>query len=165
MPDTSTPSPGDVFQQLIHGITHRAWTELPNLYAADATVDQPFAPAVGPAPGRLVGREAIAEHFASAAQSPLEFEVRDVVVHQTDDPEVIIAEFEYQGRVTTTGRPLRVANIQVLRVRSGKIVATRDYHDHLAIADALGALPQIASALASRGAPKVSAVDAVRRPS
>ena len=150
MSDTSTPSPREVFQRLIHGITHRAWTELPDLYAEDATVDQPFAPAVGPAAGRLVGRQRIAEHFARATQSPLEFEVRNVVVHQTEDPEVIIAEFDYEGRVTTTGRPLRVANIQVVRVRDGKIVATRDYHDHLAIADALGTLPQVASALASR---------------
>jgi ketosteroid isomerase-like protein len=152
MPETRTPSPREVFQRLIRGIADRAWTELPNLYAEDATVDQPFAPAVGPAAGRLVGRQRIAEHFAGAAQGPLEFEVRDVVVHQTDDPEVIIAEFDYEGRVTTTGRPLRVANIQVVRVRGGKIVASRDYHNHLAIADALGVLPQIASTLTSRSA-------------
>lgn len=157
MPDTGTPSPREVFQRLIHGITHRTWTELPNLYAQDAMVEQPFAPAVRPAARRLVGRQQIAEHFSVAAQSPLEFEVRDVVVHQTDDPEVIIAEFDYEGRVATTGRPLRVANIQVLRVREGKIMATRDYHDHLAIADALGVLPQIASALTSRSAGSANA--------
>jgi uncharacterized protein len=79
------------------------------------------------------------------------------VVQQTDDPEVIIAELDYEGRVATTGRPLRVANIQVLRVRGGKIVATRDYHDHLGIADALGALPQIASALTSQSAGSANA--------
>jgi ketosteroid isomerase-like protein len=95
-----------------------------------------------------MGRQRIAEHFAGAAQGALEFEVRDLVVHQTEDPEVIIAEFGYEGRATSTGRPLRVANIQVVRVRDGKIVASRDYHDHLAIAHAVGALPRNTAALA-----------------
>ncbi len=60
---------------------------------------------------------------------------RNVVVHQTPDPEVIIAE--YAGRSTETGHEFVVPNIVVLRVRNGHIVESRDYHDHSGLARAL----------------------------
>jgi ketosteroid isomerase-like protein len=69
------------------------------------------------------------------------------VVHDTGDPEVIIAEFDYHGQVTPMGPLFEVANVQVLRVRDGRIVASRDYHDHLAIAAALGQLHKLLSSL------------------
>jgi ketosteroid isomerase-like protein len=94
----------------------------------------PFAPSP---PARLEGREAIRAHFAAAASGPLTLQASNVVVHDTGDPEVVIAEFDYDGQVSTTGRSFRVSNIQVLRVRNGQIVSSRDYHDHLAIAAAL----------------------------
>jgi uncharacterized protein len=102
----------------------------------------PFAPS---APARLEGREAVQAHFAAAAGGPLKVRAGNVVVHDTSDPEVIIAEFDYHGQVTTTGRSFQVANIQVLRVHNGKIVSSRDYHDHLAIAAALGRLHELVS--------------------
>jgi ketosteroid isomerase-like protein len=61
------------------------------------------------------------------------------VVHETDDPEVIVAEFDYDGLITTTGHAFRFSNVQVLRVRDGLIVETRDYHDHRALARAFAA--------------------------
>ena len=69
--------------------------------------------------------------------SERELRAGNVVVHHTDDPEVIIAEFDYHGQVSTTGRSFQVANIQVLRVRDGQIVSSRDYHNHAAIAAVL----------------------------
>jgi hypothetical protein len=71
-------------------------------------------------------------------------------VHETADPEVIVAEFDYVGHVATTDTTFRVANIQVLRIRDGLIVESRDYHDHLAFAHALGHLPQLAATMTSR---------------
>ncbi|WP_333770864.1 hypothetical protein [Streptomyces sp. IBSBF 2435] len=38
-------------------------------------------------------------------------------------------------------------SIQVLRVRDGLIVATRDFHDHVALAVATGQLPALAGAV------------------
>ncbi|HEX5505419.1 MAG TPA: nuclear transport factor 2 family protein [Thermomicrobiales bacterium] len=138
----ASAGPREVLERLLRGIEGRRWQELPELYAEDAVVEQPLAV---PEPTRLEGREAIRKHFA-AAGGPLAFRVGNVVVHQTGDPEVIVAEYDYEGRVTTTGRTFRVANIQVLRVRDGLIVASRDYHNHLALAAALGRLPQLVSA-------------------
>jgi ketosteroid isomerase-like protein len=97
---------------------------------------------------RLEGREAVRAHFAAAAGGLLRVQVSNLVVHDTGDPEVVIAEFDYEGQVTMTGRSFRVANIQVLRVRNGQIVSSCDYHNHLALAAALGQLHELASSLA-----------------
>jgi ketosteroid isomerase-like protein len=123
-----------VFESLLQGISDRRWDDLADLYAEDAVVEMPFATP----PGRLEGREAIRAHFAAAGRGPLTLRASNVVVHDTGDPEVVIAEFDYDGQVSTTGRSFRVSNIQVLRVRNGRIVSSRDYHDHLTIAAALG---------------------------
>jgi ketosteroid isomerase-like protein len=117
--------------ELIH---QRRWSDLAEHYAADAVVDMPFAL---PEPVRLQGRPAIEAHLATAARAPLYFTVENVVIHQTADPEVIIAEYDYLLSVTTTGKTLRVSNIQLFKVRNGQIVETRDYHDHHRIREAL----------------------------
>ncbi|SNS52074.1 nuclear transport factor 2 family protein [Actinomadura mexicana] len=128
-------SPHEVFARLSAGISAGRWHELAALYAEDAVVEQPFAlPSAAP---RLEGRAAIDRHFRAAARGPLDLRARDVVVHETGDPEVIVAEFGYDGRVTTSGRAFRTANIQVLRVRDGLIAETRDYHDHPGLARAM----------------------------
>jgi len=49
--------------------------------------------------------------------------------------------------VTTTDRSFQVSNIQVSRVRHGQILASRDYHNHLVLADVLGRLPALLSTL------------------
>jgi ketosteroid isomerase-like protein len=90
-----------------------------------------------PEPVRLHGRQAIEAHLATAGKAPLAFTVGNVVIHQTVDPEVIIAEYDYLLTVTTTGKTARVSNIQLFRVRDGKIAETRDYHDHHRIREAL----------------------------
>jgi ketosteroid isomerase-like protein len=144
MPETS---PRAVFERLIRGISEGRWHDLADLYAEDAVVEQPF---VSAAPGRIEGREAVRAHFAGAAGMGLRLVARDVVIHETADPEVIVAEFDYEitgGEGTTTA-----ANIQVLRVRDGLITATRDYHDHLAIARMTGGLPALLAAAGGEAA-------------
>ncbi|HWD44821.1 MAG TPA: nuclear transport factor 2 family protein [Actinomycetota bacterium] len=142
--------PRAVFGRLLQGISDGAWSELADLYSERAVVEMPFAPG---GPTRLEGREAIRAHFAAAAGGPLELRAGNVVVHETTDPEVIVGEFDYEGRVTTTGRAFRLANVQVLRIRDGQIVSSRDYHDHLAIAAAVGRLEALVSSVAGQSAP------------
>ncbi|MEU9130577.1 nuclear transport factor 2 family protein [Kitasatospora sp. NPDC048540] len=115
------------------------------LYAEDAVVETVFEP-VGPR--RTQGRAALAERFAQvAAGSPVELTPVNVVVRGTDDPEVVVAEWDYQVHHRPTGRTFESADIQVLRVRDGLIVHSRDFHDHLALITASGALPQLVAAL------------------
>jgi ketosteroid isomerase-like protein len=70
-----------------------------------------------------------------------------MVVRATADPEVVIAEWDYEVQVTSTGRSSRVSNIQVSRVRDGKIVESRDYHNHAAMAALMDRLPKLFDAL------------------
>ena len=138
-------SPKQVLEKLMRGIADREWQDLHELYSEDTVVEHPFAL---PAPRRTEGREAIRKHFAEFAAAPLKLQVRNMVVHATADPEVVVAEWDYDGVVTTTGRIFRVSNVQVSRVRGGKIVASRDYHNHAFMAAVMDRLPALVAALA-----------------
>ncbi|GJF31525.1 hypothetical protein KNE206_42250 [Kitasatospora sp. NE20-6] len=140
-----TPTPREVFTKLLEGIAAGRYAELAGLYAEDAVAEIVFEP-VGPR--RIEGRAALQERFAQvAAHSPLDLTPANVVVRETGDPELIVAEWDYRVHHRPTGRTFEAANIQVLRVRDGLIVHTRDFHDHLALAVAGGALPQLVAAL------------------
>jgi ketosteroid isomerase-like protein len=134
-------TPREVFLALVEGVSGGRWDSLPGLYAEDAVVVHPLAHPREP----LTGREALRRHFAAGARRGLELAVRDAVVHQTTDPEVVVGEFTYEGRVLATGRTFRLPNVFVLRVRDGLIVESRDYADHVAFAAATGNLDALAA--------------------
>ena len=144
MPDSTTlPGPHEVFEQM-----RRHWLGESDveLLADDAVIELPFA-----LPGRRTryeGREDFREATdEDRANFPVRFEeVRDVVVHDTADPEVIVVEYELAGVVTTTGHRASAPFIGVLRVRDGKTVLWREYQNSLAIAAALGRLPDLLAA-------------------
>jgi uncharacterized protein len=138
-PRRPAPQPRDVFLALVDGVTQRRWDELPALYAENTVVEHPF---LGRGQ-RMEGREALRAHFAAARPLPLKLGARDIVVHQTSDPEVVVAEFVYDGTVTTTGETFSVPNIFVMRIRDGLIVESRDYGNHLALAHATGRVPEL----------------------
>ncbi|GHJ44604.1 hypothetical protein Cs7R123_19460 [Catellatospora sp. TT07R-123] len=127
-------TPRELFDQRVRLIHANRWHDLAQQYAPDAVVEIPFAP---PQPIRLVGREAIAAQLARAGTLRLAFAVRDVVVHETADPEVIIVEYGYDLTDPATGHTAAVDNIQLFRVRDGLITYTRDFHDHRAIGELL----------------------------
>lgn len=142
---SGTPSPREVFHKLLEGITTGRYSELAELYAEDAAVETVFEP-IGPR--RIEGRSALEERFAAvSAHSPVELTATNVVIRETDDPEVIVAEWDYQVHHRVSGRDFETANIQVLRVRNGLITNSRDFHDHLALIAAGGDLPQLVAAL------------------
>jgi ketosteroid isomerase-like protein len=140
-------TPREVFERLVDGVSHGRWDELPGLYAEDARVTHPFAPAGEP----LTGREELRRHFAAGAAAGVTMTARDVVVHETSDPEVVVGEFAYAGRVVATGRPFRIPNVFVLRVRDGLIVESRDYADHVAFAAAVGRLDALVRTASASG--------------
>lgn len=127
-------TPRQVFERLLAGFGSDDWSRLHEMYAEDAVVQMPFAL---PAPVRLHGREEVRRHLAGNAQVGITLRVSGVRMHETADPEVVIAEFDYDGHAASTGRDFHVANIQVLRVRDGLIQETRDYHNHAVLADVL----------------------------
>jgi uncharacterized protein len=126
-----TATPREVLEQLIEGVPARRWDDLPALYSQDTVVEQPYAL---PEPIRLVGRAALAAHFQRAARVPLSLRADNIVIRETDDPEVVVGEFDYHARNTETGASVTVANVIVARVRAGEIVESRDFHHHVALA-------------------------------
>ena len=120
---TSVRTPRETFLALIEGVGAQRWDELPDLYSRDATVRHPFAT---DASALLVGRDQLRDHFLNARSMGMAMKAHDVVVHETRDPEVVVGEFAYHGRVGDSA-PCKVPAIFVLRVRDGEIVDSRDY--------------------------------------
>ncbi len=116
-------TPHQVFQHYLDAITAQRWDELPQLYAHDAVIEHPFGP---PDHRILHGRDELRTHFTALHDMGLQMQASDVLVHDTLDPEVIIAEFAYHGTAKTS-QPIRRRNIFVITVRDGHIVNSRDY--------------------------------------
>jgi uncharacterized protein len=130
MPDNS---PAAVFDRLLHGVCEQRWDDLPALYALQTNVLHPMDPDRAAA---LRTRAELDQHFRHGAQAlgEIRFTPAQVRVHQTTDPEVIVAEFEYRGVIPATGGPFAIPSVFVMRIRDGQIVESRDYADHAEIA-------------------------------
>jgi ketosteroid isomerase-like protein len=138
---SSVLSPRQVFERQRRAMHARAWSELSDMYAEDAVVELPFNL---PEPLRLVGRQQLHTRFLAGSRLPIQMEMHNLVVHETDDPEVIVAEFDYTGYVTADPtRTFSVANVMVMCVRNGRIAWSRDYHNHSALAALLGDVPEL----------------------
>ncbi|MGW4524952.1 nuclear transport factor 2 family protein [Amycolatopsis sp. NPDC004378] len=142
------PAPRDVFAALSDGISEGRFGDLSALYAEDTVVEHPQAV---PRPTRIEGREAVHERFTGALAGAYRLKRKNVVVHETTDPEVIVAEYAYDAESVETGRTIPTNNIQVLRVRDGLIVHSRDYHDYLRLAVIRDGVDQLVKAY--EGAP------------
>jgi uncharacterized protein len=138
MPDT----PAAVAEKLVTGISAGRFAEVADLYAEDCVIEVPYA--FGRARAVIKGGEEIRAHFAMAPGQPFDLRARDLVVHRTEDPELVVVEWDYEVTARTTGRTARVANVQLLRVRDGLIVHSRDFHDHRRLAE-LAAVEQPAA--------------------
>lgn len=122
-------SPEEVFRALVEGVAAGRWEELPDLYAEQTDVVHPFDPLRRPA---LRTRDELREHFKPTGAGPrLDRQAANIIIHETADAEVIIAEFEYWGTVVETGESFVLPAIFVMRVRDGEIVSSRDYFDHV----------------------------------
>lgn len=129
-----------------------------DLYAEDGTLELPFAPA-----GMLrqvQGREEIREFLGKAGRRAREAGRRilrydPLVVHETADPEVIVAEFDLHGEVFAAGETYQMSFIQVLRVRDGQIVSMRDYFTTETV-------PAVFETGATRGSGEKSQAEAMR---
>jgi ketosteroid isomerase-like protein len=109
---------------------------LVELMAPDGCIEWPFRPPG--VPGRLQGREEIRAFLTEAALGFVRFsEFRNVVVHESVDPEVVIVEYDAIGTVLDTGAPFSQTVIAVFRVRDDLVLSYRDYINPLPLAEAL----------------------------
>ncbi|MGA5822315.1 nuclear transport factor 2 family protein [Kitasatospora sp. NPDC094028] len=98
---------------------------LADFYAPDAVIRIPFAPEGFPP--ETTGRETMRARMKATAGLWSFHAVDEVTLHETGDPEVVIAEFRVRGRITATAEPFTLTYINVIRVVDGLIVSSRDY--------------------------------------
>ncbi|WP_020498772.1 nuclear transport factor 2 family protein [Sciscionella marina] len=121
--------------------------EFSSLFAADGVLRFPFAPPGTPA--ELSGPEAIQKYYQAGESTKELLDMAEVetVVHQTDDPEVVVAEFSHNGWSHAAQEPYTFRALAVARVRNGQIVSYEDYIDSIAMARMLGRTRELADAL------------------
>ncbi|MFG1674518.1 nuclear transport factor 2 family protein [Micromonospora sp. NPDC049282] len=106
------------------------------LMAPEGHIEWPFRPAG--VPGRVQGHAELRRHLTETANALVTIdEHRDVVLHESTDPEVVVVEYEAHGAVVATGAPFEQTVIAVFRVRDGLVVSYRDYINPLRLLAAL----------------------------
>lgn len=136
-----TAGPLEIYRHMQEAVmSGRGATLLPaELLADDVVVETPFSP---PGMRRHEGRDAWLAFYRTRSL-PIRFEqIRELTTFTTDDPEVIVVEYELTVAITTTGAVAPATFIGVLRVRDGLIKHWREYQDVLAISEALRLEPE-----------------------
>lgn len=121
----------EVFDRFLAASVENRWDDLADLYAEDVTVDMPFTPAGAP---RLThGREELRRRFHAAAGVRRVTGADNVVVHETNDPSVLVAEFDLHQELG--GETFVASYVMVMTIEDGLITHTRDYADTAASAE------------------------------
>jgi ketosteroid isomerase-like protein/predicted enzyme related to lactoylglutathione lyase len=127
-------TPRDVLAAFHRALVALSADDLADLHAPDAVYEFPL---LGPdRQPRYVGREQIRAGLEKMwSSAPVRVTgVQNLVVHETTDPEVVIAEQELAAGDLASNEPFVVPFLLVLRVRDGRIVHTRDYTARRALA-------------------------------
>jgi ketosteroid isomerase-like protein len=148
MPD-NTPSPREMVELVRRMVEGTHGIQFADLFAEDGILEYPFA-----APGFPTvykGQQAIRDMHEAAGQFRALFDIEGMTttVYESTDPEVVVAEITHSGHSHTTGRPYDFLALAIIRVRHGKIVHYRDFMNPLAVAELLGRLPDLASAISA----------------
>jgi ketosteroid isomerase-like protein len=88
-------------------------------------------------PQEIVGREALMSLYAGYGNNILLHAADALVVHRSQDPRVVILEYEVHGKIIGTGASYDNRFISVVTIGERKIVHWRDYMDSLAAMTAL----------------------------
>lgn len=137
-PGVDSRTPRAVLDRYHRAMLDKSADDLADLYAVDAVHEFPFSAPQFPA--RFAGREAVRSGYRAAwgASSFQVVEIRDVVVHASQDPGTVIAEHVVVVR-SAGGDHATVPGLLIIDVSDGLITRVRDYMDALAVARAAGA--------------------------
>jgi ketosteroid isomerase-like protein len=116
--------------------------KMADFFAPDVVIEMPFQPGAE----RAEGRETIRARMIEAKDRWLLDRVEDVTLHETADPEVIVAEYSVHGRVAANQNAFVAGFVTVTRIRDGLIVHSRDYNNPTAVAAAMEMTPEQVSA-------------------
>lgn len=137
----------EVVRELIEYMATGRYSEAADLYDDTAEIHVMFAL---PAPRRIAGHELKARlREATAPRSPMyrDIQCEDLRILVSDPGDVVAAEWRYSSRVPGRSDPVLNHNIIVVQVKDGKIVESRDYHDHVMRAVADGTTAELQEAI------------------
>lgn len=118
----------EIFRRYVRaGALTRDADSLAELFTEDGVLEAPLVPDGHAFPNRMVGREAIragmAEYYRRQPGAPgaVDTARSSFVLHETTDPDVVIAEID------TVVDGVAMSLVQIVRLRDGKIARLRDY--------------------------------------
>lgn len=126
----------EVFDRFLAASVENRWDDLADCYAEDVTLEMPFT--LPGAPRVTKGREELRRRFHRAAAARRITKADNVIVHETADPAVLVAEFDLHQEMA--GESFVATYVMVMTVQDGLITHTRDYTDTAAVAERLKAL-------------------------
>jgi ketosteroid isomerase-like protein len=143
----ATASPRQTAQRLLRATLSPDPGDIADCYAPAVVIEMPFA-AAPLYPARIeTTREELRARFRAGAAVRQYQRLSDVVIHDTADPEVVIAEYQIHGELTQAAEPFSQRFVMIMTVRDGQIVHSRDYTNPITGARLLGKLPELLAAL------------------
>ncbi|WP_372667851.1 nuclear transport factor 2 family protein [Amycolatopsis kentuckyensis] len=134
MPSTVSPA-RSVFDRFLAASVENRWDDLADCYAEDVTLEMPFT--LPGAPRVSHGREELRRRFRRAGEARRITKAANVVVHETADPAVLVAEFDLHQEMG--GESFVATYVMVMTIKDGLIAHTRDYTDTAAAAERIKA--------------------------
>ena len=143
--------PREVVREYIDRISKADFASALELFDDDVRVQDRFSlPLPRELPNKAAALAAIENGAVHAPGEELprfyaDLEVRDLVIHEMADPNQVVAEWTYVTRIGDA--TVENHNVSIVTCRGGKILHSRDYHNHVTRAVAEGTVPACISAI------------------
>jgi ketosteroid isomerase-like protein len=142
-------SPREIFELAQSMFLSKDLSGFSDLFATDGVLELPFH--IKKSMRLVQGRENIRSYLAAMPATLLKpMEYRSMTIHETNDLEVIIAEYDIYGEVTANGKPFQRRYIQMFKVHNGEIVTLRDYWNPIDTFEILDRLPELCTMLTQK---------------
>ncbi|MBC6434614.1 nuclear transport factor 2 family protein [Nostoc sp. HG1] len=116
-----------------------AWLEL---FAENATVEFPYAAAIGSAQ-KLEGKTAIYNHMKDVPAKMQNLTFTNIRAHQTLNPNVLFGEVHGEATIVATGRHYQQDYVMQLETKEGKIIHYREYWNPIPALEAWGSIENL----------------------
>ncbi|MFI9580651.1 nuclear transport factor 2 family protein [Streptomyces sp. NPDC052236] len=128
---TAPMAPADLYRHSLRLLLDKDIDGWVALCDENVVFEFPFAPEGFPA--RLEGRAAVAEYMRGYPDHVDFREILSMEIHQTTNPETIVAEWRGAGRIVAIDAPYDMPYVAVVTVSNGRITHYRDYWNPAAI--------------------------------
>lgn len=155
VPQAAAPSAREVVERFLAAALDPSGQTLADLYGDQVVIEMPFAPPGFPQRTETSNDELRARFSGGAAMRNYE-KIDGVVIHETADPEVAIVEYQVHGKRAADGEAFVLPYVNIMTIRDGVIVHSKDHTDPINALRALGMLPRLLDALNAEVNPAVA---------